>query len=392
MNFKYKGLTSDQEVVVGEINCDSKKEAILYLEEREILPIKISQNLFNWGSKVFNDRELSLFARKSYFLLSGGLSLTDSFEILRDQAKKKKHLSFYQDCLDQLYQGKTLSQIFEKWHLPAMFVSSFQVAEETGQIMDIFKQLDSYYEKKNEIKKTFINSLIYPCILLIVMVAMTQFLSLYVLPIFEEFFLQRGVTLPWYTKALLGMARWTRNYSLLSLLIFVALLIAFKFALRNKGFKYKADAFVYKVPLLSKISHQQLTMHLSRNLSLLLHGGQDLLQAFSILEDATVNLYIKEVYKKIQEDLKEGKELWRILGETELFSSTFPSLVRIGEETASLEASFQHTESLYQEDFLNGCKRVNSLIEPVLLIALSLVVAFIVIGLVNPMFDLINQF
>lgn len=133
-------------------------------------------------------------------------------------------------------------------------------------------------------------------------------------------------------------------------------------------------------------------MHLSRNLYLLLQGGQDILTAFTIMEKSTNNLYLKDVYGQIQKELVAGRDLWHSLAQQKIFLPTFPALVRVGEEAGSLKETFNHSSLLYQNDFLNLCKKLNTLIEPVLLILLSVVVAFIIISIISPMFEMINQF
>lgn len=392
MKFKYKGFSKDQEIVSGEINCKNKEEALLYLQNREILPIKITQVFFSFNSRVFSEHELSNFSRECYFLLSGGLSLTDTFKLLKDQARKKKHVLFYQDCLDQLYLGENLSAIFKKWKLPDLFISSFEVAENSGLLLEMFKELGEYYQQQSDIKKAFTNAISYPVLLIIVMIGMVQFLSIHVLPIFEELFIQRQVILPWQTKVLLFLARGIRNYSVTFLLIFLGLILVFYLALKNENFKYRVDYLAYHFPLFSKIKQHQLTMHLSRNLYLLLQGGQDILTAFAIMEKSTSNLYLKDVYSQIQKELVAGRDLWHSLAQQKIFLPTFPALVRVGEEAGSLKETFNHSSLLYQNDFLNLCKKLNTLIEPVLLILLSVVVAFIIISIISPMFEMINQF
>ena len=133
-------------------------------------------------------------------------------------------------------------------------------------------------------------------------------------------------------------------------------------------------------------------MRLSRNLYLLLQGGQDILTAFAIMEKSTSNLYLKDVYGQIQKELVAGRDLWHSLGQQKIFLPTFPALVRVGEEAGSLKEAFSHSSLLYQNDFLNLCKKLNTLIEPVLLILLSVVVAFIVISIISPMFEMIKRF
>ena len=133
-------------------------------------------------------------------------------------------------------------------------------------------------------------------------------------------------------------------------------------------------------------------MHLSRNLYLLLQGGQDILTAFAIMEKSTSNLYLKDVYSQIQKELVAGRDLWHCLAQQKIFLPTFSALVRVGEEAGSLKETFNHSSLLYQNDFLNLCKKLNTLIEPVLLILLSVVVAFIIISIISPMFEMINQF
>lgn len=110
------------------------------------------------------------------------------------------------------------------------------------------------------------------------------------------------------------------------------------------------------------------------------------------MEKSTSNLYLKDVYSQIQKELVAGRDLWHSLAQQKIFLPTFPALVRVGEEAGSLKETFNHSSLLYQNDFLNLCKKLNTLIEPVLLILLSVVVAFIIISIISPMFEMINQF
>lgn len=391
MQFTCKLLDQEGKKHKEKIQAESRKEAIEKVKKEGYLILDIEKDFDLFSFPLFTYRELRTFSREAYFLLSNGMELIDVFAFMEDKAKKKKQKDFFKHLVDDLYQGRDLGESLKNQDLPSFFVASLSIAKESNSLAESFRILADHYEKQEKIRQSLKLALIYPCILCLSMIFMTQFISIYVLPIFEDLFQQRSLSLPWYTRLLFFLTGIQRKYFFLwGLVLILGIFLAFR--IKERGlFRGKFRQHLYRIPLLADFMKTRLSMDFSRHLYLLLSSGTDLLQGLSILARSSQYAFDQKIYEKIEEDLIQGKALWKILDENDLFLKSLPAILRTSDYGAPLVDVFEHTSSLYQEDYMSLCKKLNALFEPVILLFISCLVAFVVLSIASPMFDLMNQ-
>ncbi|MGI5950161.1 type II secretion system F family protein [Peptoniphilus sp.] len=389
MLFEYRAISGD-EILNGNIESESLDDAIKALKSKGLKPIKVSENISINNkikvNKVFKDHELQILFNELYILLSSGISIEKSFDILAEQFSKKKHSSL-NEISDNLKNGKSLYQAMDATkNFPKFVISLIYVGESTSNLLIVFKNLSKYYKKNSDIKSKILNALAYPIILLITTFVVVNFLISNVIPGFNDIFESAGSSLPLITRIIMNVSEFMQRYNLL-ILVAILLVLLYIIYLKNSRPK-KLHAFYLK----SKFYRSVKTLNFSFKMEVCLTSGMTLDRSLNIISDMEENVALKEKYASIITSIKSGNSLWESLECIGIFPEIFISLVRVGEESSSLRESFKTCTEFYEDDLDSDSKKFLNVLGPVLIIILSFIVGFIVLGIALPIFDMVNQF
>ncbi|TFB13897.1 type II secretion system F family protein [Filobacillus milosensis] len=343
--------------------------------------------------KPFKNRDMVVFLQQFSALLKAGLTVVDTINILREQTKNKAlNKALYYIEID-LRQGTSLANSMRKH--PKIFstilVNVIHSAEMSGSLEDTLEELSAYYNKQHKTMTKVKSSLAYPVVVMFVAFFVVLFLLMYVVPQFVTMFDQFGADLPGITKFVLAVSNWLVANWLLFLLIVLGLAVGFIAALQNEKSRYHLDQLALKVPVFGQLVMKSNMANMSRTLSSLMKNAVPIIQAIDLTKDTLKNLVIKQTLEQSKSSLKQGNSFVRPMKDHWAFPFMVTQMIAVGEKTGSLEEMLNQVATFYEDDVDTAAEQLKSLLEPLLIISLSVIVGTIVLAIVVPMFDLYSQ-
>lgn len=396
--FKYRVMNSDGEKREGTYEAKSKEEVMDFIGGNGYYPLIVeeivqSANIeLNFNSKV-KLKDLAVFCRQFYTMLNAGVPILTCLEILSDQIENKKLKDATKAVNEEVAGGGVLSDAMknQKEVFPALLVSLVASGEASGNLDSIMLRMATHYEKENKINNKVKSAMIYPIVLGSVAIGAVVFILTYVMPTFTEIFKQSGTALPWSTQFLLDLSEGIKN----NWLIIIVVLIIGGFLL---NIFFKSDEGILlssklklKLPVLKKLNQMIIVSRFTRTLSTLLASGLPLIEALKIVSSVAGNKVAEDALLKIRENVMRGESLYSSMTESGIFPPMLYSMVKIGEETGALDDILNKTADFYDEELEAIIQTTVALMEPVLIVVMGVVIGFMVISIMLPMFNSYSQ-
>ena len=293
---------------------------------------------------------------------------------------------------EDLQKGNSFSGVLQqqKGAFPEIFISMVEAGELSGNIDVIMDRLSKHYEKEYKIENKIKSAMTYPIILSIVCIAVVIFLLTSIMPTFVEMYASSGVSLPKLTMIIISIGNFIKQFwSFLVLGIFV-FVFAFSFIGKMPRVKVKRDYFKLKIPLVKNLVIKVVASRFSRTLSTLLGSGALLLNALETVSGVTGNSYVGNMIEEIKEDVRRGLPLSLLLQQQGTFPPMVYYMLKIGEDSGSIEEVLDKTADFYDEEIDTAIQRLTTLLEPLMIVVMAIIIGFIVISMVLPMFDMVK--
>ena len=331
-----------------------------------------------------NTRDLKLFAGSLSSLLEGGIPILRALEGLEKlSATNLKLRHFLAQVKEGIRQGSGFSKILEDTKsVPSFFSQIVYAGEVSGKTSEVLQELSGYLEKEAELKGKIREALAYPCFILFMGLATLGVLLQIVIPKLAGVYKDFGAELPIITRIILGLSDLFLPFAAV-LLIFAVL--ATIFFLRKKE---ALASLIYKMPIAGGFFRSCVLIQFSRLLSLLLESGIPVLDALKIVEKTFGSFFLKRDITSLSEGLAEGRGFSNCLEEISWMDPLSKMLASSGEESGRLPASFSQIARDTQTRLESQIQMIVKLLEPGLILVIGLIVGFVVIGTVLPIFDI----
>lgn len=344
------------------------------------------------GPKRIPLRLVSLFLKQLSLLLNSGHSFKKSLEIIRGNQLDKRISKALSIVLDQLDRGEGPYEAFlgAGAYFTPMLISFIRTGLRSGRLSYILDDLADFYIEDSKNKSTIKEALAYPILLLVVTFLVVGAILTFVMPSFIGVFRARDARLPLATRILIGLSNFMSENFLIIILLILVLILIFLLLRMNEDMSLRIDYLIYKFAPFKRLRKTQFEYQLSLTYSMLRRGGISDKDAFFTIKDAYKNTYVRQVIGHIEDDIERGLDLGQAFIRAGIFSNLFISMIRIGEETSSLDLTLEKISDYYRDEYIYRLKRLAKLSEPVLILIMSLIVAFVVFAVSIPMFDAVN--
>jgi len=316
----------------------------------------------------------------------------DSLQILQRQTKSKRHKKMYDSVIDDVANGQFLATSLGKFsHAFGDFaINMIRTGEVSGNLDENLNYLAEELEKKQRLRRKVVGALIYPALIIMATLGITGLLTVYIFPKILPIFRSLDVDLPFTTRFLIWLSAFLASYGLFLvggiILVTIGLVVL---VARKERAHYVWDRIVLHVPLLGSIALHYQIANLTRTLGLLLKSGTGIVESLSIASETTSNMVFREKLEKTSENVLEG-ELVSV--QFAKYPGVFPDLmtqmVGIGEKTGRLSDTLMYLSDLYEEEVENLTKNLSAAIEPVLMIFMGLIVGFIAVSIITPIYEI----
>ena len=267
-----------------------------------------------------------------------------------------------------------------------------RAGESSGSLVDVLRRMASHFNQFAEVQSKFKSALIYPAMVCVVGSVIVAFFMFFMLPRFMGMFTGFNMVLPLPTRMLMKFSDTVTNpwfWAVFIPCILATVVLFFRFRATENG-KRKMDEWKMKAPIVGKGVKLNLFGQFARTLSTLLQNGVPVLTALKITEQIVPNIIMKEAISKTRQAVTDGKTLAQPLAQGKVFPQLMVDLVRIGEETGDVPGALGSLADTYEGELQIGLRTMTNLIEPLLIIVMSLGVGFLLISILLPMFNLIS--
>lgn len=338
-------------------------------------------------------QELMHFSRQLAVFIRAGIPIIDALETIASEVTNKFFKEVLDDAAGNLRAGTTFAGAIEPHEdaFPSYYLGILRSAELTGRLDQALNNLADYIERDVEARRKVVNALTYPAIVAAMAVAVVIILVAFVLPRFKVFFEQLDAKLPLPTRMLLAFTDFTQRYWYLFALWAVLLLGLAVWMTRSDRGKAIRDQLILKTPVLGDLVRTAILERFCRILSSMTSAGVPLPEGLRVTAQASSNSVYREGILSAREAMMRGEGLAGPLGDTGLFPSAAKQMLRVGEDTGSLDEQLGTAAEYFDRDLEYKIKRFTSLFEPAVILIVGLVVGFVAVALVSAMYGIFNQ-
>ncbi len=398
-NYRYSAKNTDGKTVSGTLTAPDKDEAVGELRKRNltILEVKEVHSTFKAMSKKTarpgpprKKDELVVFTRQLATMITSGITLLEAIEILVDQAETPAFSATLRAICEDVRTGSDLSRAIGKHPkvVSELFVNMVKAGEVSGQIDEILVRLADYLEATARLKREIKAAMTYPVISLVLVLGITAFLMVGIVPQFRPIFESLEIELPGLTRFVLAMSDAVRENGLLTLggmVAFVAGVMALK---RTEKGAYFMDSFVLKTPVFGVLFRKVALARFSRTFSTLIKSGVPILGCLEIVADTAGNRVVAKAVHHARDYVREGQSLSDPLAQSPVFPPMVTRMIAIGEKSGALEHLLEKIAEFYDEQVSAQVKSLTSLIEPLLIAVMGFFVGTIVLAVFLPIFKI----
>lgn len=338
---------------------------------------------------AFSNKKKEDFYTELGVLLKAGITLKEALSLIEESQKKEKQQLFFKDMVTGLVSGKSFSEVVsEKKEFTEYEYYSLKIGEESGTLQAITDELGLFYTRKNEQRRSLINALTYPCIILVTAVLVVIFMLRMVVPMFQDIFRQNNVELPGITKFIVAASDFIRDYGFMVLIGIVLIIGLRKFLFQQEGFRRKRDYFLLRVPYIGNFIKAVHLAQFTQAVTLLTSSKVPVLNSIDLV-GRMIDFYpLKDALKQVSDKITKGSGLSDSLRGNKLFDHRMISLVKVAEETNRTEFIFNRLNEQYSLEVQQKSKLLSTLMEPLIILFVGILVGVILVAMYLPMFKL----
>jgi general secretion pathway protein F len=403
--YEYTALDSTGKQFKGIIDAASAIAARQKLRDTNFFPVELKESAA--GNKTENlagksvvsilrrigPNETSVMTLQLSTLLNAGLPLIPSLSVLVNQTQNPELKQTLAQIRSEVNEGKSLSQSLTAFPkvFPSYFVNMVRAGEASGKMDIVLERLADFSEKQQALKLRIISALTYPVFMVAIGTIVIFFLLAFVVPNITKVFDEMHQDLPVATIVLIFMSKFLQSFwwLLAAALAGGGGALHYFFTKTDKG-RYVWDTLKLKLPLFGTVNQKLAVARFSRTLGTLLQSGVPLLTALDIVKNIVNNRIIADAIQTAGEEVREGQSLSAPLARSRLFPPIATEMIAIGEQSGNLEPMLYRIADSYEKEVESSVAMMTSVLEPVMILTLGVVVGFIVISVLLPIFEM-NQ-
>ncbi len=396
--FTYKAKDSKTgKTIKGVIQAENERAAGKLLLDQGYVPDTVEEEdtgglLGKLSSKV-KAKDRIVFTRQFATLIGAGLPLSNALRTLVDQTESKPMRRVIEDIMSQVEAGKTLMEACSKHPevFNKVYLSLIQAGEASGTLDLALKRLADQQEKDDNMISKIRGAMIYPGIVLGVIIAVVVFMLVMVVPQVEKLYIDMGQELPGATVILVGIEKFIlgRWYVLVAVLV-LAVWLFLQFKKTETGIRWMA-VLKLNVPIFKKLMLRLYNARFARTMQMLLSTGVSLLDSMRMAGEATNNVVYEEQITLAMEKVQAGKPLSEALRDKKYMMPLVPQMSSIGEESGKIDEMLGKAAQVYEDELDEQIAAISTMIEPILMVVMALLIGFIVLAVLLPIYSLVNS-
>lgn len=398
MQFQYLASDKTGKKVQGKLDANQEKDVLDFLRTKELIPIKVEKKGQNSLAEIFKLKKISqndvvVFTRQLASMIVSGLTIIEALTILKQQAVKPAMQQVITDLIENVSEGKSLAQALSthKEVFSPVYISLIKAAE-TGGILDkILLKLADNLERNENMKRSVRSAMFYPGIIIAGVLGIIVIMNVFVIPQLSSLYTNLGLDLPLSTRIIIGISNlFTKFYFLLIPAVILLIFLFVRFKKTDSG-KIKLDQYKLRIPLAGPIFKLSILEQTTRTLSLLISSGTSIIESLNITADVADNYEYKTAYNTTAKLIEKGISLATAFENQRVFPPIVVQMAKVGESTGKIDENLLKSSEYFERDLDIKLKTLTASIEPILIIFLGAIVAFLIISIITPIYSLITQ-
>ena len=396
--FKYAALKPDGDPVVGFVTGSSvagvtESLSRQGLQVRQVKPHKRSVLQLEITPNKVNRAELGNFSRQMAAFIGAGVPILTALSVIADETKDATLRTVVEDVADSLRFGESFAGAMANHAdaFPPFYIAVLRSAEATGDLDVVLDQLAHYIDRDLEARRKLRSALTYPILVLIMSVITVLILTIFVLPRFKDFFESFEAELPLPTRMLLAVTDFLTNWWPWITGVLVGLAALVIGGLQTDKGRQIRDSVLVRLPVAGEVVRFSVIERFCRVLTAMIQAGVPIPEALRLATTGANNKVYEQRLITAREEMLEGEGIARPVARTRLFPGTVTQMIRVGEETGTLDAQLESVAAYYERELEYKLKRLTNLFEPAAVIMVGLIVGFVAIALVSAIYGIYNQ-
>jgi len=402
--YEYTALDRAGKNKNGIIDADSLKAARQKLRGSGIFPVEVKETqavpagkeAATFALPVFFNRvkpdEVHVLTRQLATLLNAGIPLVAALDALIHQTTNASLKRVLSQIKDSVNEGNSLTHSLAEHPkiFSSIYINMVRAGEASGSLDLVLDRLAEFGERQQAVKSRFKAALVYPLFMACVGILILFFLLTFIVPNITRIFTEINQALPLPTLILIALSDFLKSYWWAVLLALAVCIIGLREAIKREKVRRMWDSLVFRLPVVGLVNRKIALARFTRTLGSLLQNGVPMLTALQIVQNIVNNVMMSQVIEEATEDVRAGRSLYNSLMQHEWFPPMVLQMISVGEHSGQLEAMLSKVADAYERDVEAHILGMTSLIEPVMILIMGIVVLFIVLSILMPIFDL-NQ-
>ena len=398
--YKYNAMDRGGRTVIGVLEADSVEVVRTKLVELSYHVLSIKQARTGGGMQGwFNNmqrvrlRELAVFSRQFATMIDAGLSVVKCLDILQKQSRNPRLKEVIGQIKHDVAGGTSLTEALQRHPrvFTPLYVNMIRSAEAGGILDQVLDRLSGFLEKEQETRGKIKSAMTYPVVVFAFAMMMLIALLMFVLPKFKGIFEAMDLKLPLTTRLMLDFSSNVQHYWYVVVVLLVGTVVALKLAMRSEKGRYALDSLKLKIPVFGDLILKTAVSRFARTFGTLITSGVPVLRALEIVADTAGNCVIADTVAKARVSIKEGDRISTPLFGSKVFPVMVTQMIAVGEETGRLDQMLSKVANFYDEEVDATLKGLTSLIEPLMIVGLGLIVGFIAVSVISPIYSLVGS-
>ncbi len=393
--YAYKAMDPNGRMVLGRMDALNPVDLEMRLKRMELDLINgdpLKQGGF--GGARITRRELIAFCFHLEQLSRAGVPIIESLADLRDSLDNPRFREVLADLLESVEGGKTLSQALAGHPkvFDSVFISLIQAGEETGNLPEVLGNLTESIKWQDELAAQTKKLVMYPAFLGIVVVLVTLFMMLYLVPKMVGFIKNMGQELPIHTQVLIATSNFLLSYWYVVIFLPILLAGAVAFAVKtNPRMRYRFDAAKLSLPWVGEIFKKIILSRFAGVFAMMYASGISVLDSIRTTQGIVGNTFIQEGLQRVEEMISDGQNITVAFQNVGLFPPLVIRMLRVGENTGSLDTALSNVSYFYNRDVRESIARVQAMIEPAMTMIVGAILGWVMLSVLGPIYDTISK-
>lgn len=390
--YNYKAKTIDGKLFKGKQEAVNKEELIKKLKEKGLYCFEISDSATtNYTKYKIGTKDIADFCYKISVMIKSGISLSKVLNIIYDSTTKSQLKSVTANLYEGVQSGKSMSFVMNEMNgvFPEFLTYMVEIGEVGGNLDNVMSSMSLYYEEELKINNKLKAAMIYPIILILVTIVAVSFILIFVFPKFTSFF--AGMELPVPTKILLMLSNFLSSKWWAVILFLISASVLFLYFMTIPSFKTKIHQKKLAIPVFGKLNRTMYTSKFSTAFSIMYTSGVSVITCIDVAAKVMGNMYVRNRLEESAKIIKDGGMLSEGLNSINIFDKLFISMVLVGEESGALDKSLKDSGDYFAREADASIAKMMAMVEPIMIIVLALIIGFIVIAIMLPIFSIYTQ-